>query len=34
MFQPQQAVELSSFGNMVRALESSIEGTAGTTDAG
>jgi hypothetical protein len=34
MFQPQQAAELSSFGNVALALESRIEGTTGTIDAG
>ena len=34
MFQPQQAAELSSFGHVALALESRIEGTTGTIDAG
>ena len=34
MFQAQQAEEHSSFGYVAQALESSIEGTTGTIDAG
>jgi hypothetical protein len=34
MFQPQQAAELSSFGHLALSLESRIEGTTGTIDAG
>jgi hypothetical protein len=34
MFQPQEAEELGSFGHVVLALESRIEGTTGTIDAG
>ena len=34
MFQPQQAEELGSFGHVALDLESTIEGTTGTIDAG
>jgi hypothetical protein len=34
MFQTQQASELSSFGHVALDLESRIEGTTGTIDAG
>jgi hypothetical protein len=34
MFQAQQAAELISFGQVVLTLESRIEGTTGTIDAG
>ena len=33
-FQPQEAAELGSFGHVALALESRIEGTTETTDAG
>jgi hypothetical protein len=34
VFQPQQESELGSFGHVALALESKIEGTTGTIDAG
>jgi hypothetical protein len=34
MFQPQQAAELCSFGHVALAIESRIDGTTGTIDAG